>query len=199
MANATLIIWFLSISSFLFCQTPGLYRSKRNALEIEIFRDDSIKFKYLNLGSKDSVILSFNLEGDTMTLNYSYYKFQFEQFFCQNENYGLIIKDNLSCFERGYYINDIGFSSNFVSFNQIASKSNNDSVQLKIIRNCNNINFEEHLIVNKNQCYHLSVDFNLKSFDFKRFEKIWIKNKRVIIVDGVKYFQKLQRLTLKSR
>lgn len=187
MANETLTFWFVLFTSFLFCQTPGVYVSRVNASKVEIYNDCTIKFDFLNLGKNDSIIGSYIIKKNKMIINYSLYNHFINQVNCQGEDYGILIEDNLGCFTKGTIINESCFFTNYISFKLDDFKSNNDTLNFNISNNCIEIQFDEHFELNKKGCYILTVQFNLTPFDVPRFSEVYIKNSKSLIIDGIKY------------
>lgn len=187
MANETLTFWFVFLTSFLFCQKPGVYVSRLNASRVEIYSDSTIKFNFLNLGVKDSIIGSYVIKKKKMIINYSLYNYSINQVNCESEDYGILIEDDIGCFLKGITINERRFSTYFISFKLENFKSENDTLNLKISNNCIGIQFDEKFKLNKKRCYIITIQFNITPFDIKRFSEIYIRNSKSLIIDGIKY------------
>lgn len=196
------ILLILSYNT-LYSQRLGIYSSPPYksipGSTIELMGNDSLMIVSPNLGMLDTTYGTYIVDKDIMTVKYLFYDFKLDVIACENKNEtGLNLAD-FDCYPYDK-INVNGKNmtmpldslfapsySYFISFYDYTKEKINNSEQLHIKYNCENVTFDEVIIIDPTKCYNLKLKFDVKSFDAKRLSKIIVKNRNTLILDGTIY------------
>lgn len=175
-------LMFILVNQCAFSQTHGVYRSKKNNLEIII--DDHFSIVGYNLGKKDTTVFSYEKCTNNLILSYNYYTYSLQETGDCDRRYIELRSDDDFFFEKHVLINGV---SRKCTGNRLFI----DQAKVNVLLEFENydIKFAESIMLVEGKCYLMSFIFYPTVTDIQRFisKKVKIRRNGIMKLDGVKY------------